>query len=1003
MAQQYDVVVVGGGHNGLVAAGLPGPRRACARWCWSAARSSAAPRSASTRSGPTTRSRRCRTSCRCCRRRWCATCDLDRHGYHVYPQGPYFAPHRDGRYLQLPDDRARAGASRSRSSPPRTPTRSSAGTRWLDATRRGARPAAHRDPAEGRARAARPTWPGRRCCCAGCKRRRRAQGRRPHPAAHRPASPTWSRTTSSPTRMRGVLAVSGVIGTWAGPALARHRVRHAAPPHRRHRRRPDRRVGLPARRHGRRSRRRSPPRRGRSAPRSAPRHRSRASPRAAARRPASCSSPARRSPRRPSSPPRTRRSRSCACSTAATCPADFVEDIERWKTRSGTVKVNLAVDRLPEFTSQPGLRPAGARRHDRAGRVASTTSRARSRRPSAGRPATLPFADICIPSVFDDRLAPRGPAHRVDVHPVGAAHLERRAARRRARGVRRPARRADGGGGARASPTRCCTGRCIGPHDDGARVRPGRRQHLPRRAHGRADVPRAPGRRLRRPAHPDRAGSTRPGSATHGGGGVTGVPGRNVVRQVLADRKQAAVARPAPPGRALTVGGLQAALPARALRRPPTAFGVERERCCCAAGPLGRLRRARLTELGTARARRGWPSSTCSASPCCVTIDTAGALHAHYNVCRHRGSQVVPVDPARPAPDPCARRSRCAARTTRGPTTWTARCCTRRTPRTSTTSTAATSPCTRSAWTPGAASSGCTWLAGRRRDAARRARRRCPSGSAATRSTRSCVGRRLALRRRRQLEGASPRTTTSATTAARCTPSSCGSCRPSAAAAPTWTGTDGVPHREGAWTFTLSGTSDRAPFPDLDERRAGAAQGRAGLPQPAAVAVRRARRRVRAARRSRSTAPRSSATCCSRRTRSRRRRFDPSDAAELLGPGQPAGLGDLRVGAARHVVARLPPGLVRPDGGRVARHPPLAAARGSSAARRDGGSDGCRPSTSPSSGSAALGSATAWQLARRGAARGRARAVRARARARRLARHARGSSGTATTRPTTSR
>ncbi len=28
---------------------------------------------------------------------------------------------------------------------------------------------------------------------------------------------------------------------------------------------------------------------------------------------------------------------------------------------------------------------------------------------------------------------------------------------------------------------------------------------------------------------------------------------------------------------------------------------------------------------------------------------------------------------------------------------------------------------------------------------------------------------------------------------------------------------DGIPHREGAWTFTTSGTSDRAPFPDLDD------------------------------------------------------------------------------------------------------------------------------------------------------------------------------------------
>src|SRR5947207_3251128 len=28
------------------------------------------------------------------------------HGYHVYPQGPYFAPRRDGRFLSLPNDQA---------------------------------------------------------------------------------------------------------------------------------------------------------------------------------------------------------------------------------------------------------------------------------------------------------------------------------------------------------------------------------------------------------------------------------------------------------------------------------------------------------------------------------------------------------------------------------------------------------------------------------------------------------------------------------------------------------------------------------------------------------------------------------------------------------------------------------------------------------------------------------------------------------------------------------
>ena len=50
----------------------------------------------------------------------------------------------------------------------------------------------------------------------------------------------------------------------------------------------------------------------------------------------------------------------------ADLPDDFVADLRRWKTRSGTVKVNLALDRLPEFTAAPGLRPRRARRHDRA-------------------------------------------------------------------------------------------------------------------------------------------------------------------------------------------------------------------------------------------------------------------------------------------------------------------------------------------------------------------------------------------------------------------------------------------------------------------------------------------------------------------------------------------------------------------------------------------------------------------------------------------------------------
>src|SRR4029450_13680199 len=41
----------------------------------------------------------------------------------------------------------------------------------------------------------------------------------------------------------------------------------------------------------------------------------------------------------------------------AELPPDFVADIERWKSRSGTVKVNLATDRLPRVTGPPEFDP----------------------------------------------------------------------------------------------------------------------------------------------------------------------------------------------------------------------------------------------------------------------------------------------------------------------------------------------------------------------------------------------------------------------------------------------------------------------------------------------------------------------------------------------------------------------------------------------------------------------------------------------------------------------
>src|SRR4029453_14022406 len=95
----------------------------------------------------------------------------------------------------------------------------------------------------------------------------------------------------------------------------------------------------------------------------------------------------------------------------------------------------------------------------------------------------------------------------------------------------------------------------------------------------------------------------------------------------------------------------------------------------------------------------------------------AGELAAHYNVCRHRGSQVVPAPPPPPAPPRRARPARpgrCAAPTTPGPTGWRATCCAPPGARRSTASTRPPSGSTRSGWPPGAGSCACTCTRTRR-------------------------------------------------------------------------------------------------------------------------------------------------------------------------------------------------------------------------------------------------------------------------------------------------
>ena len=162
----------------------------------------------------------------------------------------------------------------------------------------------------------------------------------------------------------------------------------------------------------------------------------------------------------------------------------------------------------------------------------------------------------------------------------------------------------------------------------------------------------------------------------------------------------------------------------------------------------------------------------------------------------------------------------------------------------------------------------------------------------------------------------------------------------------------------------MTGTTNRRPFPELDEAERTRHKGELDLPEPVVVVRGGPRRGLRllAARHRSHPDPVRPAV---RARGDRGRRLRPVRCRRAVGPGQPAGLGDLRVGATRHVVARLPAGLVRADGGPVRRHPALAAAapRGD---RHDPAAWTTLEFEYVVVGLGALGSATAYQLAKRG-------------------------------------
>jgi phytoene dehydrogenase-like protein len=210
-------------------------------------------------------------------------------------------------------------------------------------------------------------------------------------------------------------------------------------------------------------------------------------------------------------------------------PEDFALAIERWKTRSGTVKVNLALDRLPDFACKPGFDP-----EVHGGTIVLAQSiddiEGAFQDAAAGRAARVPFADICIPSVFDQTLAPPG-KHVMSMftqwvpHEWAAAPDARELEAYADRVVDRVEDLAPG------FKSSILHRQVIGPHEMetryglvGGNIFHGELSvsqlfHM-RPAPGWADF-RTPIRGLYQAS-----------SATHGGGGVTGIPALQVVRQI---------------------------------------------------------------------------------------------------------------------------------------------------------------------------------------------------------------------------------------------------------------------------------------------------------------------------------------------------------------------------------------------------------------------------------------------------------------------------------------
>jgi phytoene dehydrogenase-like protein len=89
-------------------------------------------------------------------------------------------------------------------------------------------------------------------------------------------------------------------------------------------------------------------------------------------------------------------------------PTEFVEGIRGIRMRSGVIKLNAALNQLPDFTALPGKEPGP--QHRGTIHIAPTMEYMERAFDDAkhGRPSESPVIEMCIPSVSDPTLAPAG-------------------------------------------------------------------------------------------------------------------------------------------------------------------------------------------------------------------------------------------------------------------------------------------------------------------------------------------------------------------------------------------------------------------------------------------------------------------------------------------------------------------------------------------------------------------------------------------------------------------